>query len=213
MRSRTRGSSMRVIFHDSACYPTLMSLAFRTVSAPPLRDFDAAAPDGVVIGVIGEDGSGKGRLLRLAAGLERPASGKVEAPEGRLLLADSALDLEPTPLLCIEHTLARHDALHRHAAAISLEDLRRGGTTVLLVSHEEELLRILADEIWWIHDGRLAGRGDPEEMLGAYRKHMAARIRAWGEMARGPLCARFRRGDGRAEVTRVETLGENGCPT
>ena len=61
-----------------------MALAFRHVSAPPLRDFDAAAPDGVVIGVIGEDGAGKGRLLRLAAGVEKPASGAVEtrAPRG-----------------------------------------------------------------------------------------------------------------------------------
>ena len=50
-----------------------MALAFRRVTAPPLRDFDAAAPDGVVIGMIGENGSGKGRLLRLAAGIELPA--------------------------------------------------------------------------------------------------------------------------------------------
>ena len=28
-----------------------------------------------------------------------------------------------------------------------------------------------------------------------------------------PLTPRMRRGDGRAEVVRVETLGENGCPT
>ena len=49
-----------------------------------------------------------------------------------------------------------------------------------MFSHEEELLRRFADEIWWLHDGRLAGRGDPEEMLAAYRRHVAARVRAWG---------------------------------
>ncbi len=53
--------------------------------------------------------------------------------------------------------------------------------STLLVSHEEDLLRRLADEIWWLHEGRLAGRGDPEEMLRAYRKDIAARVRAWGE--------------------------------
>ena len=55
-----------------------MSLAFRMVTSAPLRDFDAAAPDGVVIGVVGENGSGKSRLLRLAAGIGAPEAGSVE---------------------------------------------------------------------------------------------------------------------------------------
>jgi lipopolysaccharide transport system ATP-binding protein len=82
-----------------------------------------------------------------------------------------------------------------------------------VASHEEDLLRRVADEIWWLREGRLAGRGDPGEMLAAYRRHVAARLRAWGETASAPLAPRMRRGDGRAEVLGVETLGENGCPT
>jgi lipopolysaccharide transport system ATP-binding protein len=190
-----------------------MALALRRVSAPPLRDFDAAAPDGCVIGVIGENGAGQERLLRLAAGIEKPASGTVEAPAGRLLGPDDELALAAVPLLAIEHTFARQDAIARERAAIELDRLRRSGSTVLLASHEEDLLRRLADEIWWLHEGRLAGRGDPGEMLAAWRKHVAARVRAWGESAAPPLSPRVRRGDGRAEVIRVETIGENGCPT
>src|SRR3954451_15930701 len=190
-----------------------MALEFRGVSAPPLRDFEAAAPEGVVIGIIGADGSGKRRLLRLAAGLEQPDSGMVEGGGGRFLAPDDPLTLDPAPVLAIEHTIARHDAVARERAAIGLDRLRRFGTTVLLVSHEEDLLRRLADEIWWLRDGRLAGRGDPGEMLAAYRKHVAAEVRAWGESISAPLAPRMRRGDGRAEVLQVETLGENGCPT
>lgn len=190
-----------------------MALAFRRVSAPPLREFDAAAPDGALIGIIGEDGSGKGRLLRLAVGMDRPAEGSVEAPRGTLLGPDDALALPAIPLLAIEHTFARHDALVRERAAIDLNRLRRAGTTVLLVSHEEDLLRRLADEIWWIREGRLAGRGDPAEMLPAYRKDIAAQVRAWGEAQSVALSPRMRRGDGRAEVLKVETIGENGCST
>ena len=191
-----------------------MALAFRRVSAPPLHDFDAAAPDGVVIGVIGEDGAGKGRLLRLASGLEKPAAGAVPLLRpARLIRPDDPLDLAPAAVLCIEHTFARHDAIVRERAAIALDRLRRSSTTVLLVSHEEDLLRRLADEIWWIREGRLAGRGDPDEMLAAYRKHVAAQVRAFGQTVTAPLAPRMRRGDGRAEVVRVETLGENGCPT
>jgi ABC-type methionine transport system ATPase subunit len=191
-----------------------MALAFRRVSSGPLQDFDAAAPDGVVIGIIGESGSGTDHLLRLAAGLEKPASGSVDASApARFLGPDDALSLAPASVLSIDRTFARHDALVRERAALALDRMRRSGATILLASHEEELLRRLADEIWWLHEGKLAGRGDPEEILGAYRKHIAERIRAWGGNLAPQLAPRLRWGDGRAEVLRVETIGEDGRPT
>ena len=177
-----------------------MALAFRRVTCEPLQDFDATVPDGVVIGVIGENDSGKGRLLRLAAGVELPASGTVERSG-------------PEPVVLFGETLASQDALEREKAAMAFDGLRRAGKTVFLISHEEGLLRRLADEVWWLHRGRLAGRGDPEEVLSAYRKHIADRLRAWGEMAPMPLAPRWRRGDGRAEILSVETIGGNGVPT
>jgi lipopolysaccharide transport system ATP-binding protein len=164
--------------------------------AVTLPEFEVAAPDGVVIGIVGTD----------ASALLRQAGGKRIGP-------DDPLAFEPTPVLILDHALARHDAIVRERVAIELDRLRRAGTTVLLVSHEEDLLRRLADEIWWIRDGKLAGRGDPGEMLAAYRKHVAAEVRAWGQTVRAPLAPRMRRGDGRAEVVKVETIGENGCPT
>jgi lipopolysaccharide transport system ATP-binding protein len=110
-------------------------------------------------------------------------------------------------------TLASQDALEREKVAMAFDGLRRAGKSVFLISHEEGLLRRLADEVWWLHAGRLAGRGDPEEVLTAYRKHIAERLRAWGETAPMPLAPRWRRGDGRAEILGVETIGENGAPT
>jgi lipopolysaccharide transport system ATP-binding protein len=191
-----------------------MALTFRRVTSSPLREFDAAAPDGVVIGIVGECGAGKGRLLRLAAGVEHPDSGTVErSGVARLLGPMDKLDLSAAAVLLIEHTFAGQDAVARERAAIALDGLRRAGTTVLLVSHEEELLRRLSDEIWWLQDGKLAGRGDPGEMLGAYRKHVAERVRAWGSTTAAALSPRVRRGDGRAEVVKLETIGEDGRPT
>src|SRR3954452_751248 len=127
--SRSVQARFAVRVHDSIIAPgtlRLMALVFHRVSAPPLHDFDAAAPDGVVIGVIGEDGAGKGRLLRLASGLDKPASGAISAPRpARLIRPDDQLDLGPAAVLCIEHTLARHDAIVRERAAIALDGLRR----------------------------------------------------------------------------------------
>jgi hypothetical protein len=191
-----------------------MALAFRRVTADPLIEFDAIAPNGFVIGIIGENGSGKGKLLRLAAALDQPQSGAVEASGPvRLLGPLDALTLSPAGVILIEHTFAQHDPLVRNRAALALDRFRRAGSTVLLVSHEEDLLLHLADEIWWLREGRLAGRGDPREMLDAYRKHLAQRFRDWGETVTPPLAPRMRRGDGRAEVLRIETIGENGRPT
>lgn len=191
-----------------------MALAFRQVTSTPLQTLDAAAPDGALIGVIGEEGSGKSTLLRLASGIETPAAGTVEAsPSRRLLHADDALNFAPVDLLLLDNTLAKHDALVRGRAAVALDRLRRSGTTILLVSHEEELLHRLADEIWWFQEGKLAGRGNPEEIIGAYRRHISRKIRAWGEEVSSVLSPRLRRGDGRAEILQVETLGESGKPT
>lgn len=191
-----------------------MAICFRQATCPPLRCFDATAPGGAVIGVTGEDGAGKSTLLRLAAGIETPRAGSVTMPASRRLLhPEDALNFSPVDVLLLDHTLVRHDPLVRARAFVALDRLRRAGATVLLVSHEEELLRSICDEIWWLHEGQLAGRGDPEEVLSAYRRHVAAKVRAWGEMVTAPLAPRLRRGDGRAEILSVETLGESGRPT
>lgn len=191
-----------------------MSIAFRRVSSAPLVEFDAAAPDGVTIGLVGDHGSGKGKVLRLAAGVEKPAAGQVErSGAARLLGVNDALELRPAAVLCIDQTFALQDPPARERAVVELDGLRRGGATTLVASHDEELLRRVADEIWWIREGKLAGRGDPTEMLACYRKHVAETVRAWGETVQAPLAPRMRRGDGRAEVLRVETIGENGRPT
>ncbi|HLY19324.1 MAG TPA: Wzt carbohydrate-binding domain-containing protein [Bryobacteraceae bacterium] len=191
-----------------------MAIVFRQVVCPPIDGLDAIAPGGAVLGVIGEDGAGKGVLLRLAAGLEKPVTGAVEAGGRRLLLtADDALEFPPVDVLAMEHALARHDAVVRRQVSAALDGLRRAGATVLLVSHEDELLRQMADEVWWLDRGKLAGRGDPEEILRAYNSHVARRVRAWGESVPAVIAPRMRRGDGRAEVIGLELVGESGQAT
>ena len=191
-----------------------MPISFRNMYAAPLSGFDATAPDGSAIGIVGENGSGKTRLLRLAAGLEQPATGSVEGPaSARLLGPLDALNLAPASLLAIDGTLAQHDALVRERAAIAIDRMRRNGSIILLVSHDEELLARLSDEIWWLDKGRLAGRGDPAVTLAQYRRHIAERVRAWGASVESPVAPRMRRGDGRAEIRSIETCGESGQST
>ncbi len=191
-----------------------MPIEFREVSHPPLAGFSAVAPPGAIVGLIGEDTAGTRVLLRLAAGLETPARGEIVAPASRRYVGPlDPLNLAPVEALLLDHALACHDALVRGRAAAGLERLRRNGATVLLASHEEPLLEALADEIWWIHEGRLAMRGDPREVLDAWRRHVTQGLRAWGETVSLALAPSLRRGDGRAELLAIEALGAEGRPT
>jgi lipopolysaccharide transport system ATP-binding protein len=191
-----------------------MAIEFRGVRFPPLRDLTATAPDGAVIGIIGEKHAGKSALLRLAAGADQPVEGEVFCQGARRYLGPGdALDLSPVKLLLIEHTFAQQDALQRAQASAQIDRLRNDGATILIVSHEPGLLRSLADEIWWLDSGALVRRGDPREVLDAYQQQVAAKFRAWGETLPGQLRLSQRRGDGRAELVALETLGPGGQPT
>jgi lipopolysaccharide transport system ATP-binding protein len=191
-----------------------MAIEFRGVEFPPLHNLTVAAPNGAVIGVIGEKGAGKSALLRLAAGLEKPQAGEVVCQGSRryLGLADQ-LQLSPVDLLLIENSFAQHDALVRARALVGIDRLRSAGTTVLMVSHEPALLRPLCDEVWWLDAGALRMQGDPGEVLDAYRQQIAEKFRAWGATLSSPVSLALRRGDARAEILALETLSDAWQPT
>ncbi len=191
-----------------------MAVAFHDLSLPPLDKLSISAPDGAVIGIVGEDGAGGRELLRAAAGVSQPTSGSVAGPESRRLLkVGDPLDFDGAALLLLDHALAMRDPVTRSRAAMELVRIRRLGTTVLLLSHEEPLLLSLADEVWWLDQGRLAAKGDPAEVLEKYRRHTSERIRGAGAGRNMPLDPPLRRGDGRAELVSVETLDAGGQPT
>jgi len=191
-----------------------MAVEFRKVSCPPLEALEIMAPDGAAIGIIGEDGSGAGTLLRLAAGIEPPRAGSVAVGSKRRLIGPAdPLNFAPVETLLLDNALALHDGLVRARAMMAIDRMRRGGTTILFTSHDEQLLIELADEIWWLDHGQLAARGDPAETLAAYRSHIGQRVRDWGQSIQTQLAPRMRRGDGRAQILAVETLGEDGKPT
>jgi hypothetical protein len=143
-------------------------------------------PGGGVIGLIGEEGAGIPELLKLAAG-------------------------HPN-VIALDHVLARQDAVVRARTLIDLNRQRRAGATILLASHELGLLESICDEVWWLKEGDLAHKGDPRETVARYLRHVAEKVRSWGAGATPELAPGFRRGDGRAELLSVETLGSDGNP-
>jgi lipopolysaccharide transport system ATP-binding protein len=165
-----------------------MTIEFREETAGRLRGLTAIAPGGAVIGVVGETDSGCADVLTIAAG-------------------------KGSALVVTGEELARLDPLERANLARRLGELRRTGKVAFIASHEEETLQRLSDEIWWLHEGKLAAKGDPAEVLGKYRHHIASRLRSAGESFTQELAPSMRRGDGRAHIVSLETLGASGHPT
>ena len=145
-------------------------------------------PRGAVIGVIGDNNSGVSELLQAAG--------------GRFLGPGHSLDLSPAPVISIGYLLDLRDGYTRGQAAVSFEELRRSGSIVVLASHDKELLRNTADEVWWVESDRVARKGESREVLDAYAVHTAQRLRSLPAPAIQPA---MRRGDGRAELVSIES--------
>jgi ABC-type methionine transport system ATPase subunit len=193
-----------------------MSIEFRNVTLGPLKGFSAKAPSGVIIGVIGEKGAGATELLRIAGGAEQASAAEgeiVAGAERRFVALGDPLNLAPAQVIALDQALATQDAVVRARTLTGLDRLRRAGSTVFLASHDERLLETMCDEVWWLDAGRMAAKGDPAETLAKYRRHVTERVRSWGETIPPRLAPSFRRGDGRAEVISIETLGAGGKPT
>ncbi|MBM3812119.1 MAG: hypothetical protein FJW20_10865 [Acidimicrobiia bacterium] len=191
-----------------------MSIQFRDAALAPLEPVRAEVPDGTIIGVIGDQPDALSALARLAAGALRPSTGEVRAaPPARLVGPADPLNLAPAATLVLEHPLALQDAVVRARSSIGIERLRRHGASILIISHDQNLLASLCDEVWWLNGGRLETRGDPRITLDAYNRHVNSQLRQWAASISEPLAPSMRRGDGRAEIVSLETLDAGGNAT
>ena len=159
-----------------------MAIEFRGVRFPPLRDLTVSAPNGAVIGVIGEKGAGKAALLRLASGAVQPEAGEVIAEGQRRYLGP----LDALATFARERSVDRalHGAarrLERARAVAGIDRLRSAGTTVLIVSHELDLLQSLCDEVWWLDARKTAATRRSARRAGRLsRAASRKRLRACG---------------------------------
>ena len=180
----------------------------------PLDQFTAEVPDGAIVGLTGEESPdsppSRGSppdSCSLSPALSRPRSRDATSDPPIPLTSSLPLPSSSTRALSLQ------DDPNRARSRLRLERLRRSGSSILLLSHEQDLLRDLCDEIWWLRDGTLAGRGDPRQVLAAYNAHIALRLREWASAVSQPLDPSMRRGDGRARLLAIEPLDGAGAPT
>jgi ABC-type polar amino acid transport system ATPase subunit len=144
-----------MIFQDFQLFPHLTAL--ENVTLAPIKVLKLARPDA-------ED---RGRQLLKRVGLDghlhawpRQLSG---GQKQRVAIA-RALAMQPRGLLCDEITSALDPELKCEVLEV-LEDLKKEGLTLVLVTHEIGFARRAADRVVVLCDGRILEEGSPQDVL------------------------------------------------
>jgi ABC-type polysaccharide/polyol phosphate transport system ATPase subunit len=85
-----------------------------------------------------------------------------------------AVHLMPDVLL-VDEVLAVGDAEFQRKCLDRIEELRRQGTTIVLVSHNTSMIERMCDRVCLLVRGRLEAEGDPGPVIGRYQAVTSAR--------------------------------------
>ena len=137
------------------------------------------------------------------------------------LAFSAAIHVEPE-ILVVDEVLAVGDAIFVNRCVQKFEELRGRGITVLLVTHDVGLVKLLCDRAILLHRGHMIADGDPNDVVNRYNGLVLERQRAFEQESPlpvdsaleplQPLQYSFRHGDRQAVVVKVELLNEAGRP-
>jgi len=71
-------------------------------------------------------------------------------------------------LLLIDEVLAVGDLSFQRKCIARIHEIKRGGTTIVFVSHDAQQVSQLCDRVLWLRDGRLVRDGAPEPIVAEY---------------------------------------------
>jgi ABC-type polysaccharide/polyol phosphate transport system ATPase subunit len=114
-----------------------------------------------------------------------------------------AVHTEPS-ILVVDEVLAVGDAKFRVKCRNKINELRRGGTSLLLVSHSPILVETLSDECLYMRDGRAAAFGPAREVLERYEMDSLANATARNAAASANLVQRPVGANHRVALRRVQ---------
>ena len=82
-----------------------------------------------------------------------------------------AVHTEPDILL-VDEVLAVGDAAFVAKCKDRISEMRAGGTTLLLVTHDLPSVERWCDEVIWLHEGEVMDRGEPRRVIDHYREFL-----------------------------------------
>ena len=114
-----------------------------------------------------------------------------------------ATHVEPEVLL-IDEILAVGDQSFQRKSTEKIEQFRRDGRTILVISHSLGLVQQLCDTVVWLEKGHVKMTGPAAEVIAAYTGN------TYGNFAREEASSRTRWGTGEAQVNQVSLLDATG---
>lgn len=116
-----------------------------------------------------------------------------------------ATHVEPEVLL-IDEILAVGDQAFQRKSTEKIEQFRREGRTILVVSHSLGLVQQLCDTVLWLEKGQLKMTGPAADVIAAYTGT------TYGNFAREDASSRTRWGTGDAQFSTIRTRNAAGEP-
>ena len=148
------------------------NLSFSLTHKSCFSDFDGQILYGSRIAIIGSNGCGKSTLLKILLGRIQPTDGDIHLPKDLIVgylpqviesfddlsggqrlnsALTQALALNPSILMLDEPT----NHLDRHNRQSLIRMLQAFAGTLIMVTHDVELLQATVDRIWHIEDGQI----------------------------------------------------------
>jgi ABC-2 type transport system ATP-binding protein len=116
-----------------------------------------------------------------------------------------ATHVEPEVLL-IDEILAVGDQAFQRKSTEKIEQFRRDGRTILVVSHSLGLVQQLCDTVVWLEKGHVKMTGPASDVISEYTGT------TYGNFAREDASSKTRWGSGEAQITQVATLDASEQP-
>ena len=153
-------------------------LALETAFDGEMTAREAALINGVVLGLSVAEARARTEAVLAFAELEGQGSNLLRrfssGMRARLSFAIGALS-EPDVLL-VDEVLAVGDEAFQRKCHDRIRALRERGTAVVFVSHDMRQIRELCTRVLWLAGGRIAGEGEPEQVVAAYLASLAPRL-------------------------------------
>jgi len=146
--------------------------------------------------------------------LDRPVKTYSSGMYVRLAFS-TAIHVSPD-ILVVDEALAVGDAVFANRCVSKFEEIRKRGVTVVFVSHDLGLVKLISDRAILLLDGRIAAEGHPSQVVNRYIGVVLERQKAFentGAASTAVQAASHRHGDRLAELAGVELLDRDGRPT
>jgi ABC-type polysaccharide/polyol phosphate transport system ATPase subunit len=90
-------------------------------------------------------------------------------------LAFSVAAVVEPDILIIDEALSTGDAKFKEKSLNRIKELRSSDRALILVSHALATIEDICNEVIWLNQGKLMARGNPTEVIAAYREFVDAR--------------------------------------